>query len=97
MSLAASITWQGGGTGSIDAFDDDRLSLTSSRPFAPGSRPEGTLDVGAERIWIKVHGSRRLDDGTFRVNARLINATRELRQLLKEAVPGPIGGKDPNS
>jgi hypothetical protein len=95
--LAATLAWIDGGTASIDSFDDDRLSLTSSRPFAPGSRPEGTLDVGSQRIWIKVHGSRRQDDGSFRVNARLINATRELRQLLKEAVPGPIGGKDPTS
>jgi len=97
LNVAAGIAWSGGGTGSIETFDDDRLSLVSSRPFAPGSRPEGTLDVGSQRIWIKVHGSRQLEDGTFRVSARLINATRELRQVLKEAVPTPIGGKDPTS
>ena len=89
MNVAAVVAWAGGGTASIDAFDDDRLSLISSRPFAPGSRPEGTLDVGSRRIWIKVHGSRQQEDGTFRVNGRLINATRELRQVLKEAVTYP--------
>jgi hypothetical protein len=44
---------------------------------------------------VKVHASRRQDDGSFLVTGRLLNPTRELRQVLKGVVPAPIGGKDP--
>jgi hypothetical protein len=88
--VAARIVWAEGGTASIDVLDGDRVELTSSRPWAPGSRPEGTLEqaIGLEHpaIWMKVHGSRRNDDGSFRVTGRLLNATRQLRQALQEAV-----------
>jgi len=95
----ASIAWSGGGTASIESLDQDRITLVSDRPFAPGSRPEGTLETppGAHRIWVKVHASKRRDDGTFLVNGRLMNPTRELRQVLKGVVPGPIGGKSSGS
>ncbi len=107
--MAARVAWTGGGSGSIEALEGDRISLASDRAFAPGSRPEGTLEgepkadadptppLEGQRIWVKVHGSRRRDDATFHVTGRLLNPTRELRQLLKEAAIGPIGGKKPNS
>jgi hypothetical protein len=99
--VAARITWTDGGTASIDAIEGERVELTSSRAFAPGSRPEGTIEgvIGPERegIWMKIHGSRRNEDGSFRVTGRLLNATRELRHALKEAVGGPIGDKNPSS
>jgi hypothetical protein len=102
--MTASVAWSGGGTARIAAIDGERLELTSTRAFAPGSRPEGTLEppgiaAGASprRIWVKVHGSRRQDDGSYLVKGRLLNATRELRDLLKEIVPGPNGDKDPDS
>jgi hypothetical protein len=102
----AEIAWSGGGTASIDAIDGDRVELVSTRAFAPGSRPEGTL-MGALRenaesprevaagqpIWLKIHGARRQEDGSFRVKGRLLNVRREVLHLLKEIVPGPNGGK----
>jgi hypothetical protein len=99
----ARVVWVDGGAASIEALEGDRITLVSNRAFAPGSRPEGTLqtrempDPAGLRIWVKVHGSRKLEDGSFRVAGRLLNPTRELRQVLKGVVPGPIGGKDPNS
>jgi hypothetical protein len=100
--LNVQITWSDGGTATLESLEGDRVTLVSSRAFAPGSRPEGTLEglpAGAlepegRRIWVKVHGSRRQDDGSFRVAGRLLNPTRELRQFLKEAALGPIGGKN---
>jgi hypothetical protein len=99
----ARVAWDDGGAATIEALDGDRITLVSDRAFAPGSRPEGTLETKSEppqdparhRIWVKVHGSRRRDDGSFVVNGRLLNPTRELRQVLKGIVPAPIGGKSP--
>src|SRR5262245_31303851 len=99
----ARVAWVDGGAASIEALEGDRITLLSNRPFAPGSRPEGTLETKSEtsqepaghRIWVKVHASRRQDDGSFLVSGRLLNPTRELRQVLKGVVPAPIGGKDP--
>lgn len=95
--MSARIAWAGEGGASIETLDGDRITVISSRAFAPGSRPEGTLGEGGPRIWVKVHGSRRQDDGSFRVTGRVINATKELRELLKGAVPSQNGGKSPNS
>jgi hypothetical protein len=99
--VAALIEWTGGGTATIESLELDRVTLVSSRAFAPGSRPEGSIEgapgADAYRIWVKVHGSRRTDDGSFRVSGRILNATRELRRVLKEGVPDPNGGKSSDS
>jgi hypothetical protein len=102
IDMTPSVAWSGGGRAQISAIDGERLELTSTRAFAPGSRPEGTLEAIGEagtsrRIWVKVHGSRRQDDGSYLVRGRLLNATRELRDLLKKIVPRPNGEKDPAS
>jgi hypothetical protein len=95
--MAARIAWSQGGTASIDVLMGDRVELTSTRPFAPGSRPEGRLEDRGHPIWLKVHGSRQREDGSFRVSGRLLNVTRKMRDILKEAVSAPIGGKNPSS
>jgi len=92
------IVWAQGGSATFDKVDgDDHVELLSERPFAPGARPEGTLEAGGQLLLIKVHGSKRQPDGAFRVVGRLVNATRPVRALLKEAVSSPIGGKSPVS
>ena len=93
------VSWNQGGTATIDLIDDDRIELSSTRAFAPGSRPEGTLMMGdaPSPFWVKVHGSRRQADGTYRVQGRLLNASRPVRDLLKDAVSPPNGGKTPPS
>jgi hypothetical protein len=89
------VTWQQGGTATIEELDGERLQLSSTRAFAPGSRPEGTVSIGEAQspFWMKVHGSRRQDDGAYRVTGRLLNVTRETRDKLKEAVSGSNSGK----
>jgi len=105
MTARVDVAWNGGGTAVIDVIDDDRIELVSTRAFAPGSRPEGTVALPPDvpsgnvlatsscSIWLKVHGSRRQDDGAFRVKGRLLNVRREVLDLLKEVVHGPNGGK----
>jgi hypothetical protein len=87
------VTWTGGGTATLEIIDEDRVELVSTRAFAPGSRPEGKLDFAEQLIWLKVHGSRRQEDGSFRVKGRLLNVRREILDLLKEVVAGSNGGK----
>jgi hypothetical protein len=107
--MSATVSWQGGGTAVIDVIDDDRVELVSTRAFAPGSRPEGTVAIfpgsssgetrsaGEHAIWLKVHGSRRQDDGAFRVKGRLLNVRRQVLDLLKEVVLGSNDGKSSTS
>jgi hypothetical protein len=90
--VSAHLVWEGEGTATLVTLDRDRVELVSSRAFAPGSRPRAHLEAeqGGDRknapIWMKVHGARRQDDGLYRVTGRLLNATRELRALLEEAI-----------
>jgi hypothetical protein len=93
------VSWNQGGTATIEEIDDDRVQLSSSRAFAPGSRPEATVSLGAvtSTLWMKVHGSRLQEDGFYRVHGRLLNVTRDTRERLKEAVSAPNGGKTPPS
>lgn len=82
--MGAAVAWDGGGEATVTALADDRIELASSRPFPPGSRPEGALASGA-RVRIKVHGSRRTGE-TFEVRGRLIDATRDLRAAIAETL-----------
>ena len=109
MTGRAEVRWSGGGTAVIEIIDGDRVELLSTRAFAPGSRPEGTValvpdapsgetSAGVERpIWLKVHGSRGQDDGAFRVKGRLLNVRRQVLDLLKEVVRAPNGGRSSTS
>lgn len=84
------IAWEGGGAATLAKLDGERIELVSTRAFAPGSRPKGHLEAAppgkSTPLWMKVHGSRRQDDGFFRVSGRLLNATREQRAALEEAI-----------
>ena len=93
MASRASISWTGGGTAVLDVIDGDKVELRSTRAFAPGARPEGILAESGHTIWLKCHGSRRQDDGSYRVKGRLLNVRREILDLLKDVVGGPNGGK----
>jgi hypothetical protein len=99
LTLPVTIAWTQGGTATLEQLDGERVELTSTRAFAPGSRPEGAASIAGSTLpfWMKVHGSRRQEDGTYRVSGRLLNATRETRERLKDAVSGPNSGKTPTS
>jgi hypothetical protein len=95
--MTARLTWAQGGTATLESLAGEQLTVLSSRPFAPGSRPEGALDAGGHKVWLKVHNTRRQEDGAFRIVGRLLNVTRDVREVLKEAVSTPNDGKSPTS
>lgn len=69
-----------GDRASIAETDGDRVTLTSTRAYPPGSTLEGTLSGGGA-IHVKVRGCRK-DGSDYRVEGRFVNLSRELRQKL---------------
>ncbi len=74
--MKSAFTWNKGGTGALVTLDGERITVTSSIPSAPGSRPEATIDGSAFRI--KVARCRKQEDG-FLLEGRLIDTVREVR------------------
>jgi hypothetical protein len=85
------VAWDGGGEGRLVSLDDDGVVVRSSRAFAPGSRPAGTLGSGSA-LRMKTHRCKRDDatgdDLSFTLEGRLLDATRELRAELAAALAG---------
>jgi hypothetical protein len=82
------LVWGKGGRGgeaTLVAMSGDLVKLVSTVPWPPGARVEATADDG-RALKLKVHGSRRREDGAFDVDARLVDVTREMRALLAAAV-----------
>jgi hypothetical protein len=84
--VTAHVRWAAGGEARILAIRADAISLESTVPSPPGSRIEGTL-VGGEgpgaRLRVKVHASRRQEDGRFLVEGRPLDLSRETRAVLE--------------
>jgi hypothetical protein len=79
------LVWDKGGTAEVHAADQENVTLRSTIPSPPGSRLDATLG-GATKVRIKVHGSKREEDGTFTIKGRLVDATRETREKVAAAV-----------
>jgi hypothetical protein len=78
------ISWAKGGEARVVAFaPDGAITLRSTIPSPPGSRIEGTLEGSSLRV--KIHGAKKQDDGTFVLEGRVLDLTRDLRaRLAKE-------------
>ena len=78
--MSAHVTWAKGGTADFTVVDDDNVTLRSTTPSPPGSRIEGAL-VGEPpaNVKVKIHGSKREEDGSFTLRGKLLEATRALR------------------
>lgn len=63
---------------------DGRAGLWAPQPAAPGSRVRGHLPDG-RALRLKVARCVRVEGG-FELEARLIDATRDLRQWLQQAL-----------
>lgn len=74
------LTWSKGGGADVTLLVDDLITLLSTTPSAPGSRPDGKLASGATAR-LKVARCRRQDD-RFIIEGRLIDTTRETRAEL---------------
>jgi hypothetical protein len=80
------IGWQKGGEADVTALDGDRITVLSTIPSAPGSRPDGALASGTA-VRLKVARCRREGD-RFVIEGRLIDATRDTRaELLRLLAP----------
>jgi hypothetical protein len=92
MSAAARwhVAWNGGGEARIVSLDGERIVLVSTVPLPPGSRPEGRLVEGGDAVRVKSHGSRKLEDGTFRVEGRALDLRKELRERLAAMVVNAV-------
>ena len=77
----ARITWAKGGEAVVLALRDDAVTLRSTIPSPPGSRIEGTLAEG-EPVRVKIHSSKKQEDGGFVLEGRMLDMTRALREKL---------------
>ncbi len=81
----APILWQKGGEAEILVLVEDRITLRSTIPSAPGSRPEAALRSGAS-FKVKVARCRREEAG-FVIEGRLIDTTRPVRLAIEALLP----------
>jgi hypothetical protein len=80
----AHLGWAKGGEARIEKASADAIVLVSSTPWPPGSRIEGTLLAEPRAtVKVKVHASKLLSDGTFRIEGRPIDLTKDLRARLE--------------
>ena len=88
----ARVTWAKGGSAVILAMTPTTITLRSTVPSPPGSRIEGTFDAGegegesAGLVRVKIHGSRRQEDGSFVLEGRPLDMTKELRERIESQI-----------
>jgi hypothetical protein len=75
------VTWNKGGEARVVALKDDAVTLRSTVPSPPGSRIEGALE-GGEPLRVKVHSSKKQEDGSFVLEGRVLDLTKAVRAKL---------------
>lgn len=70
--------------GELLAVEGEWATIVSVKAFAPGQPLSFDLqdDAGTFGIGGKAQGSKRLEDGRFRVKMRLVNLRRDLRERM---------------
>ncbi len=81
MGEQAQIRWLKDGEARVLRVSGDAIALRSTVPSPPGSRIDGEV-VGGAKVRVKIHASKRQEDGSFLLEGRLLDATRELRERL---------------
>jgi hypothetical protein len=65
----------------------ESISLAATISAPPGATLEGTIDLHEGKpLRVKVHGSKKQPDGTFVIDGRCVDMTRELRKELESLV-----------
>jgi hypothetical protein len=78
------IVWAKGGTATVLAAEGENVTLRSTIPSPPGSRLEATFEAEPRTaVRVKVHGSKKEEDGSFTIKGRLVDATRETRERVR--------------
>ena len=83
------IRWSKGGEAEVIEAKDDLVTVRSTIPSAPGSRIEGKAPSGSS-VRIKV-ARCRAEGGGFRIEGKLLDATRAVR----DEVAGLVAAVDP--
>jgi hypothetical protein len=82
--MSAVIRWAHGGDARVLSIDAHAIVLCSTVPSPPGARIEGTLaDDPLARVRMKVHSSRKQEDGTFLLEGRPLDLPRTTRERLE--------------
>jgi hypothetical protein len=83
----AHLVWTKGGEADLVAITADTVTLRSTIPSPPGSRIDAVLasDAGAV-VKFKIHASRRQPDGSFVLEGRPLDLTKEMRERLAALV-----------
>jgi hypothetical protein len=88
------LRWTRGGEATLVAMDGDMVKLVSTVPWPPGARLDAeVLATPGVTVRIKVHASRRREDGTFAIDGRAFDVTREVRAKLEALVDPSATGK----
>ena len=83
------INWAKGGTATFLSAEGENVTLRSTIPSPPGSRLEATFDAEPKSaLRVKVHGSKKEEDGSFTIKGRLVDATRETRERVQSLALG---------
>ena len=81
------IEWTDGGEGAIVRLEGDAVTILSSVAAPPGARVEAALVAeGGARLRFKIHRSRRQPDGSYLLEGRPLDLTRELRERIGRLV-----------
>jgi hypothetical protein len=81
---AAHVRWSRGGDARVVSIDAGAIVLRSTVPSPPGSRIEGTLaGEPPQTLRIKVHASKKQDEGDFLLEGRPLDLPRETRERLE--------------
>lgn len=81
------IAWAKGGTATFLGAEGENVTLRSSIPSPPGSRLDATFEAEPKTaVRVKVHGSKKEEDGSFTIKGRLVDATREIRERVHSLV-----------
>ncbi|CAN5690324.1 hypothetical protein BH09MYX1_BH09MYX1_39070 [soil metagenome] len=84
----AHLVWDKGGDATLEALAGEIATIRSSIPSPPGSRLDGKL-VDGTSIRVKIHASKKQDDGRFVLQGRMIDLTKQLRERLGYALVSP--------
>jgi hypothetical protein len=81
--MSARILWEKGGRAEIVSLTIDAVVLRSTIPSPPGSRISGALEGDTSVVLkVKIHGSKKEDDGAFVLTGRPLDMTTVVREKL---------------
>ena len=85
--MRGDLVWVKGGEAMVVKIAADSATIHSTVPSPPGSRIEARFSAEPlALVKFKIHGSKRQPDGTYVLEGRPIDLTRELRERLEALV-----------